>query len=325
MKKKIVGIFVSTLLIITSLSVSASYIDPCTAPDNGYGTVNLPASCPYEAPDDPFYIINGLPPDTTIELDPMFDNFNNVVRFAGGDLGGEVQQFDATVLLDVSGTGDLAGFNRYLAIPLQIEVHTGPRTTGDPVQSFPSKIFRLTGELFGDPDFCVFRIKAGSDHGLPSPGQVTLTKTPDGNWSVDSFFDITYQIEFAGCPGSILEDMLGTTVGTTRIQQGVGAPPYFEIGLTGGFGISASVSNIGGGPATNVTANISVAYGIILLGGEKIVNIGTLAANSTEIVKSIVIGFGSSMITISVTCDEGAEGAKTSSAFILLFFVLGVS
>ena len=34
---------------------------------------------------------------------------------------------------------------------------------------------RLQGELFGDPDFCTFRVTGGTDFGLPSPGHTTLT------------------------------------------------------------------------------------------------------------------------------------------------------
>lgn len=325
MKKKIIGIFISMLLVITSASFSASALGPCTAPDNGYSTVYLPAQCPYEAHDEPMYIINGLPPDTTIELDPTIENFQNIVRFPGGELGGEIQQFDATLLLDVSGTGDLSGFNRFLAVQLTVEIHTGPRIPGDPVQSFPGKIFKLNGELFGDPDFCMFRIRAGSDYGLASPGQFTLTQKPNGDWIVDSFFDITYQIEFEGCPGSILEDMGGMTAGTTRLQQGTGAPPFFDIRIAGGLGITSTIRNIGGGNATNVVANITVAGGLVFSGSEKTLNLGDIAANSSVSAKSMIIGFGIPTITVSVICDEGANATKNASAFILLFLVLGVT
>ena len=241
MRNKKIGIIICMMLLIPSLSVSALIeeeltqsdylidetkeillmIDPCIAPDNGSGTADIPADCPYESSEDPFYIINGLPPDTTIELEPLFNDFYNIVRTPGGPLGGEILEFDATLELVVTGTGDLAGFNRYLSVPVSFEINTAPRTPGDPVQSFISEIVHLEGELFGDPDFCMFRIKAGSDYGLPSPGQFILTKMPSGNFNIDSFFDITYQIEFEGCPGSPLQDYMGTTVNTTRLQQGI--------------------------------------------------------------------------------------------------------
>ena len=193
----------------------------CLAPDNG-GTVDLPADCPYTAPDEPMYIIDGLPPNTTIELEPIFEDFFNIVRTSGGWLGGQIQQFDATLDLTVSGTGDLAGFNRHLAVPVSCEVHTGPRNSGDPVQTFPSVMFKFQGELYGDPDFCTFRIRAGNDFGLPSSGYFTLTEQSSDYFTVDSFFDVMYQIEFEGCPASVLEDYSGTTTASVRLKQGSG-------------------------------------------------------------------------------------------------------
>jgi hypothetical protein len=71
-----------------------------------------------------------------------------------------------------------------------------------------------------DPDFCTFRVLGGTDFGLPSPGQITLARRPDGKFEVESFFDVTYQIEFEGCPGSQLSDYAGTTTATARFHQG---------------------------------------------------------------------------------------------------------
>jgi len=206
----------------------------CIAPDNGTGTITYPADCSFTSPDDVMMIIDGLPPGTTIELDPEYMNFNctgtspycslpilpGECEVAGGSLGGTGSCFEATLDLDVSGTGSLAGFNRHLAVPIFIEVHSGPRNPGDPVQTFPNDMYRLTGELFGDPDFCTFRVYGGTDFGLPSPGQTTLERLPNGDFAVESFFDVTYQIEFEGCPGSQLDGYAGTTTATIRIKQG---------------------------------------------------------------------------------------------------------
>ena len=165
-------------------------------------------------------IVDGLPIGTTIEIDATLTDYYNIVRTGGGTLGGEIQDFDATLDWVCTGTGDLTGFNRHLAIPVHCEVHTAPRTPGDPVQTFDQDMFRLQGQLFGDPDFCELIVTAGTDLGLPSPGQTTLTEVPSGDYAVDSFFDITYQIQFQGCPGSPLDDLLGTTTGTDRFRAG---------------------------------------------------------------------------------------------------------
>ena len=49
-----------------------------------------------------------------------------------------------------------------------------------------------------------FSSPASGGCGLPSPGHTTLTQLPGGDWSVDSFFDITYRIDFVGHPGKSL-------------------------------------------------------------------------------------------------------------------------
>jgi hypothetical protein len=202
--------------------------DWCVEPDNGSGTVDLPADCIYYSPEETMLIIDGLPPGTTIELDPILQDYFNINRQPGGTLGGEILNFDATLSLTVHGTGILAGFNRSLAVPVSLEVHTGPRTPGDPVQTFPTALYSLTGQLFGDPDFCEFLISGGIAFGLPSLGQMTLTDLGDGTYHVESFFDITYQIQFEGCPGSQLEDYSGVTTATIRMQHPTEEPPVWQ-------------------------------------------------------------------------------------------------
>jgi hypothetical protein len=89
------------------------------------------------------------------------------------------------------------------------------------VQGFDTDLFRMTGQITGDPDFDLLRITAGTDFGLPSPGHTTLTRLASGDWAVDSFFDITYRIDFVGAPGGPFAGASGSEIGTARWQAGV--------------------------------------------------------------------------------------------------------
>ena len=226
----------------------ASNLNPCEVVDNGMATIDLPpADCDYLSPDEVHEIIDGLPPGTTIELAAVHRNFicgnpigtcsvaipAGLCEFPGGSLGGDVECFQSEAEFTLTGTGALAGFNRSITVPLDTEVHTGPRTPGDPVQSFPNTMFRLQGQIFGDPDFCTLNITAGDQFGLPGPGQTVLTAKANGSWQVDSFFDVTYQIDFQGCPGSALEGFAGTTQGTLRMQTGDPQPAILLPGIQG--------------------------------------------------------------------------------------------
>ncbi|MBN1788537.1 MAG: hypothetical protein JW806_09125 [Sedimentisphaerales bacterium] len=210
------------LVVIAAIFIFASTTfadDCCTQPDNGSGTVDLPpVGCDYTSPDEVWMIIDGLPPGTTIEGLGTHTNFGNIIRMPGGILGGEMEMFTSTLQLSLHGTGDLLGFQRNINIEIDCEVHTGPRNPGDPVQTFPTDMFRFIGGIYGDPDFDMLTVTAGTDFGLPGPGQTILTELPSGDFAVDSFFDITYQIEFVGAPGSQLDGFAGSTIATIRIR-----------------------------------------------------------------------------------------------------------
>jgi hypothetical protein len=78
---------------------------------------------------------------------------------------------------------------------------------------------QITNPSANDPDFDLLRVTAGSNFGLPSHGHTNLLQNGI-NWEVDSFFDITYRIDFVGRPGGALGGMSGSTTRTVRFSLG---------------------------------------------------------------------------------------------------------
>jgi hypothetical protein len=217
------------------------YGGPCTVPDNGTGTVDLPpVDCGYLSPTEFHEILNGLPPGTTVRINPTHSRFvcpngPGTCESPGGSLGGSVDAFGSRLTLVMLSTTTGAGFgrragpafSRTIDVPVQCEVHTAPRTPGQPVQTFATDFFALQGGIAGDPDFDSLNITAGTSFVGPSPGSTTLTQQPSGGFAVDSFFDISYRIDFVGATGGAFAGLSGSTLGTVAMQAfGATAPSF---------------------------------------------------------------------------------------------------
>jgi hypothetical protein len=190
---------------------------PCVLPDNGTGTVTMPPDC-IDGYLGHLEIAEGLGA-ATIEIEAALYGAYDVVEVPGGNLGGTRSTFGASLLMEMTGTGWLGGFSRTINLPLSGVMDWGPRTPNDAVQAFPGEITDLLGEVLGGPDFDQLRFLAGTDYALPGPGETILTRQGGigSDFQVESFFDMTYQIEWVGALGSVLEGHAGTDTAITRI------------------------------------------------------------------------------------------------------------
>ena len=105
------------------------------------------------------------------------------------------------------------------------------------------------------------------------------------------------------------------------------APPEQPIlqieSIKGGFGVTATIKNIGTANATNVEWSIGFSGGLVIP-KEKTGTIPTIAPGDEATIKAFVIGFGKTTITVQAQCDEGAETTSTASGFVFTILVLGV-
>lgn len=213
--------------LVAGLPTSAAAV--CIATNSGGTAITPPAGCPFVTdPLDPFVILPpAVPASAEIKIEVEILPLVLTSQAPGGLLGGDLNDSIAEMHLHVFGTGLLAGFDRNLIMPLpSLETHYAPRTPGDAVQIIPSDLFRLDGQLFFDPDFDFLFIRGGTQFGLPSPGSTTLTRLgpPGSDFNVESFFDVFYEIDFQGAPGSILEGMGGVSEGNAIVRLGEPAP-----------------------------------------------------------------------------------------------------
>lgn len=137
-------------------------------------------------------------------------------------LGGEVLRCEGSVrLVSNLGSSGKDGVQSQRPVQVEMEIHTAPlQPAGNDTQTAEADMFLLHGQLFGDPDFDILNVQAGTGFGMPSPGHTTLTRLPSGDFTVDSFFDIEYRIDFQGAPNSPIEGLSGAPRGLTSIFLG---------------------------------------------------------------------------------------------------------
>src|SRR6056297_4176547 len=93
------GFVVALAMAVLFLSGTTAVAEVCQAPDNGSGTVALPAACPYVNEGGTLDIIDGLPPGTEINSSFTVDSFLVFSSGAGGLLGGDEIIFSGAIHL----------------------------------------------------------------------------------------------------------------------------------------------------------------------------------------------------------------------------------
>ena len=124
------ALLTSAAVLLGIMISNPAIADPCEVDDVGGTVVLPPIGCDYLSPDEVHLIVDGLPPNTTLELKPIHKDFLCDIGYGvgcselippgtceqpGGGLGGNVDCFGSTLEFEVKGTGLLDGFNRIVS------------------------------------------------------------------------------------------------------------------------------------------------------------------------------------------------------------------
>ncbi len=186
---------------------------------------------------------------------------------------------------------------------------------GAPDTEPPYTTCTLTGDMSGSnylPPVTVTLTAHDNDSGVAS----TKYKIDAGGWTTYSGpFDVSalgdHTVTFYST------DNAGNKEGNKTASFTIISP--IDISVKGGFGITATIKNIGKATLTNISWKIELTGGLILVGKSKTGTITSLAPAGTAPAKDMVFGFGKP--TIMVTAGDAS---KTVTGTVILFFVLGV-
>ena len=116
-------------------------------------------------------------------------------------------------------------------------------------------------------------------------------------------------------------DNAGNIESTKNQSFTIRHPMNIEINITGGFGIITTFKNIGENNVTNLSWNLTLEGGFIIIPRDKNIN-GTMniPANSTIVIRSFVFGFGKTRITVLAETADSSDVAERDAS-VFLFFI----
>lgn len=239
---------VAPVLLLAVPAVAAAQNRVCVAPDNGRGTIDWPAQCPYGNTLDPVRVVtsDGEEIEFSIAIPPIVNTClpRNPPEYHSG-LNSQAAPIAIPAFIKYvkqSKTSE-AGMNLKYAVR-----NTPLSAAGADVQKFDTEIISMSLVSTGNPQFPA----RTTLNVVPSQssGGTTIKRLPSGDFNVDSFFDIWTEVSIVGDPGTALEGVLVNTTRrirltqTTSCFQGVCYTPL-DGGLVTPEGTKLKVSNLG--------------------------------------------------------------------------------
>lgn len=168
-------------------------------------------------------------PDPSWKADVKHQRFVNACKqVPGGSLGGDVETFDSDLAVEVKPANGsaLAAEAVTVHIPVHSVAHTSKQDAGAPRQTLSTTMWSLQGRVENSGGWKYFAVVAGDENGLPSPGETTLTRLPNGRVAVESFFKIHYRVEYVGDENGPYAGLEGSGEGEAMMRlQAPGAAP----------------------------------------------------------------------------------------------------
>jgi hypothetical protein len=214
----------------------------------------------------------------------------------------------------------------------------------------PGKFFEVTPDgttvwqytnPYGSPNKWVFKIDYVSPEDTTPPVStcnitgtnpviITITATDDDsgvnytNYKIDTGAYRTYTapVEVTEAGDHVIYFYSVDLAGNIETEKSVpfiveGPSPLIVISITGGFGVSVTITNNGTTNLTNVRWSITLDGKMIFIGTTKSDVIPSLAVSESVTVKDFVFGFGKT--GIAVTAGSAVSNA-TGTAFLFFFF-----
>ncbi len=152
---------------------------------------------------------------------PALDLLGAVFRitgFSNVNQSGDLITFSATAEAELTGFGNLVGYTGIVNLTGSGVIQLLNEVDGNWLNPVPVEMISLT--LSGsNPLVGTVQIMAGVDNGLPSPGMMKTAALGNGQFIVETFFDVFYHISLAGASGSDLDGLSGETQRITRLVQ----------------------------------------------------------------------------------------------------------